>query len=54
MMSFRLAVVLTFNGFLILSTSPVFAQITNEEEEASSFFRFFDKKEYPYTLHQKK
>ena len=42
MMSFRLAVVLTFTCFLILSTSPVLAQITHEEEEAGSFLRFFD------------
>jgi hypothetical protein len=41
MMSFRLVVVLTFTYFLILSSSPVLAQLTHEEE-AGSFLRFFD------------
>jgi serine/threonine-protein kinase len=42
-MSFRLVVVLTFTYFLILSSSPVLAQLTHEEEEeAGSFLRFFD------------
>src|SRR5215212_3547563 len=41
MMSFRLVVVLTFTCFLILSTSPVLAQLAHEEE-AGSFLQFFD------------
>jgi serine/threonine-protein kinase len=39
-MSFRLAVVLAFACFLILSTSPVLAQLAHEEE-GGSFLRFF-------------
>jgi eukaryotic-like serine/threonine-protein kinase len=43
MMSFRLVVVvLTFTCFLILSSLPVLAQLTHEDEEAGSFLRFLD------------
>jgi eukaryotic-like serine/threonine-protein kinase len=42
-MSFRLVVVvLTFTCFLMLSSSPVFAQLMHEEEEGGFFLRFFD------------
>jgi hypothetical protein len=40
-MSFRLAVVLAFACFLILSASPVLAQLAHEEE-GGSFLRFFN------------